>query len=322
MKISVIVPVYKCEAFLPDCLDSILSQTHTDLQIILVDDGSPDESGAICDQYAAKDSRITVLHQENQGVSAARNAGLACAHGDAVTFVDSDDTIDEDMYETLASLLQDADVAVCGYKKIFFDGSHKEVLGTGEKRMMDGKEASRCVLVGEHFTGSPWTKLYRRELFENIKFDTSLKINEDILMNIELFQKCSKIAFWDVCKYNYFERSQSATRITNHLKIKRDCVDAATKMLSIFRGTELEDVCAGRLRYALIDLYREWLFYSPPSTRAQRKELHTQYRAITKKCKHRNMRMSLNYRFMRHLPGLYTFVYRAYGKLHTPNVDI
>ena len=122
MKISVIVPVYNCEKYLPSCLDSILNQTYTSLQIILVDDGSPDKSGIICDQYAAKDSRIQVIHQKNQGVSAARNAGLACADGDAVGFVDSDDTIDADMYETLTSLMlaHKADVAVCGYKKVYF----------------------------------------------------------------------------------------------------------------------------------------------------------------------------------------------------------
>lgn len=322
MKISVIVPVYKCQEYLPDCLDSILSQTYTDLQIILVDDGSPDGSGAICDQYAAKDSRITVIHQKNEGVSAARNAGLARADGDAVTFVDSDDTIDADMYETLANLLKDADVAVCGYKKIYFDGSHKEILGTGEQLVMDGLEASRCVLVGKHFTGSPWTKLYRRPLFADIRFDTDLKINEDILMNIQIFQKCRKIVFWDVCKYNYFERAQSATRATDHLKIKRDCVDAATKMLSIFRGTDLEDICSGRLRYALIDLYREGLFYRPPSTKQERRDIHRQYLEVTRRCAGRNFRASVNYRFMRHLPWLYVKAYQMYQKLHKQDYDI
>ena len=322
MKISVIVPVYNSQAYLPDCLDSILAQTYSDLQIILVDDGSSDESGTICDQYAAKDSRIKVIHQANQGVSAARNAGLACADGDAVTFVDADDTIDADMYEILAKLLQDADVSICGYKKIYFDGSHKEILGTGEKLVMDGMEASCCVLEGNHFTGSPWAKLYRKQLFADIRFYATLKINEDILMNVEVFQKCSRVAFWDVCKYNYFERTQSATRVTNRMKIKRDCVDAAQKMLTIFRGTELEDVCAGRLRYALIDLYREWLFYSPPSTKQERNSIHQHYLLATKKCSSRNLRTSINYRFMRHFPWFYVKVYRLYQKLHKQDNDI
>lgn len=323
MKISVIVPVYNCEKYLPSCLDSILNQTYTSLQIILVNDGSPDKSGIICDQYAAKDSRIQVIHQKNQGVSAARNAGLACADGDAVGFVDSDDTIDADMYETLTSLMlaHKADVAVCGYKKVYFDGSHKEILGTNNKLELTGLEASRCVLLGEHFTGSPCNKLYRRELFKDIRFDPGLKINEDILMNTQVFQLCDRVVFWDVCKYNYFEREQSATRVIDLLKIKRDCVNAAEKMLCIFRDTELKAVCSWRLRYALIDLYRTGLLRVPTSTKQERNAIHNQYKAVSAQSRS-DLRMTINYRFMRHLPRVYTIIYRLYQKLHTQDNDI
>ena len=114
-KISVIVPVYKVEPYLRKCLDSIINQTYRNLQIILVDDGSPDNCGAICDEYASKDSRIEVIHQENGGVSAARNAGLKLAAGDYIGWVDSDDWIEPDMYAYMLENMQkyEADIAVC-----------------------------------------------------------------------------------------------------------------------------------------------------------------------------------------------------------------
>lgn len=323
MKISVIVPVYNCEAYLPVCIDSILQQTFSDLEIIVIDDGSTDGSPAICDTYAKKDTRIRVIHQSNQGVSVARNTGLAYAKGDAITFVDSDDTIDADMYEVLSALMltNHADVSVCGYRKVYFDGSHKEILGTNEKLEMSGLEASRHMLVGSLFTGSPCTKLYRRILFEDIRFDPELKINEDILMNVQIFNKSNKVVFWDVCKYNYFERAQSATRITDSLKIKHDCVKAAEKMLHMSEGKPIEGVCLGRLRYALIDLYRTGLLRTPTSTKQERNEIHRQYLDVSKKVLF-DLRTSANYCFMRYLPWIYVKTYQLYQKLHKQDNDI
>ena len=113
--ISVIVPVYKAEAYLADCIDSILNQTFSDLEVILVDDGSPDGCGAICDAYAAREPRVSVLHQENQGQAAARNHALPLAKGEWICFVDSDDTVEPEYVQVLMEILGDGDMAMCGF---------------------------------------------------------------------------------------------------------------------------------------------------------------------------------------------------------------
>ena len=115
-ELSIIVPVYKVEKYLPKCLDSILAQTFTDFELILIDDGSPDRCGDICDEYAAKDDRLIVIHQENKGVSAARNAGLDIARGEYIGFVDSDDWIEPEMYETMLATAKEseAEIVACG----------------------------------------------------------------------------------------------------------------------------------------------------------------------------------------------------------------
>lgn len=323
MKISVIVPVYNCKQYLPACLDSILSQTYTDLEIILVDDGSSDGSSDICDSYAVKDQRINVVHQKNQGVSVARNTGIDIAQGELIAFVDSDDSLETDMYEILVKLLleYDTDIAHCGYRKVFFDGTSKDVLGTEALIIQNGLQACECVVSGKYFTGSPCTKLYRKHLFDGIRFDPNLKINEDILLNIQLFQKANKLIFWDVPKYLYYEREQSATRKTNHFKIKNDCVSAAESMLNLLKGTFVERACLERLFYALVDLYRLYIF-EQPKDKSDQDIIHKRLYQIKVKIGKIPARIIWNYRFMRYLPKLYVLVYRLYAKLTVANNDI
>lgn len=324
MKVSVIVPVYRCEEYLSACIESILGQTYQDLEVILVDDGSPDGAGAICDAYAAKDSRISVIHQENAGVSAARNAGIDAATGDAIAFVDSDDTVEPDMYEVLVKLALEhgADIAHCGYRKVHFDGSTKEVLGTEILLVQDAWEASECLLAGKYFTGSPWTKLYRREMFEGIRFDPALKINEDIWLNVQIYCKAHKLVFWDVPKYCYYERAQSATRVTNWRKVKLDCVEVSQRMLDIYRGTPLENACADRLCYTLLALYREGLLRDYKGEQKNRREIHHRIQELFELSSSISRRSVWNYRFMHYLPWIYVMVYRVFDRIRKPNIDL
>ena len=134
MKISVIVPVYNCDPYVEQCIRSILAQSYTDLEIICVNDGSTDDSGTILDKLACEDARIRVIHQKNAGASAARNMGIDLATGDLITFVDSDDIIEPDMYETLLPYFDEknVDIVHCGYKRVHLDGSIKDVNGTGK----------------------------------------------------------------------------------------------------------------------------------------------------------------------------------------------
>ena len=324
MKISVIVPVYNCEPYLPACLDSILNQTYSDLEIIVVDDGSTDGSPAICDAYTQKDARIRVIHQENQGVSVARNTGLDIASGEFIAFVDSDDTLEPDMYQLLMELAQthQADIAHCGYKKVRLDGSSKDVCGTDVLLVQDSAEASKCLLRGQYFVGSPWNKLYKRHLFQDIRFDPTLKNNEDILVNVLVFQKAIKLVFWDAPKYHYYERTVNSWSRNNHIRAKTDCATVAQKILDIYRDSPLESICVGRYYYALLDLYRTCLLESPKQTLQKREDIHQCMKTLVRTYRADYGRSIWNYRFMRYFPLLYVFVYRVYGWIRTPNNDL
>lgn len=322
--ISVIVPVYNTAPYLNQCLSSILTQTYSDLEIICINDGSTDESLKILQTIAQNDPRVIVLSQENSGVSAARNAGLEMAHGDYVAFVDSDDELEPDMYETLLNLATDyhADIAHCGYKKIHLDGTEKDVQGTKKLLVQDSWEAAYCLLAGENFTGGLWNKLYKRELFSDVHFDTSLKINEDVLVNVQVFCKAKKLVFFDVPKYHYFERQGSSCSRTNLLRKKQDCVAAAEKMLELCRNTPIESICAKRLQVMLTDLYRTYLLTDKQGTEAEREDIHNQISTILPLCKGRSFRNEMNYLFMRYLPGLYRAIYTLYDHIRKPNWDI
>ena len=204
MKVSVIVPVYNCAPYVERCVKSIMEQTYSNLEIICVNDGSTDGSGKILDKLACEDDRLQVIHQKNAGVSAARNAGIEAATGDFITFVDSDDAIENDMYETLLPYFADetVDIVHCGYKRISLDGSVKDVNGTARVVEQNKYEAAGCLLTGRLFVGSLWNKIYRAHLFWGIKMDETLAINEDVLANAELFLKSEKLVYIDIGKYH------------------------------------------------------------------------------------------------------------------------
>lgn len=199
--ISVIIPVYKVESYLPQCLDSVLASTYRNLEIILVDDGSPDNCGAICDQYAAGDSRINVIHQTNQGLSAARNAGLYAASGDFVAFVDSDDLVAPMLFESLLWAIKytDSDVAACEYtrneeKMMRLCDLKPEIL-----KLIDGMDGCIQVFSGEPslrattYTGPMvWNKLYRKEKIKTDFKKESIPA-EDIHFNWEYAKNCNRM---------------------------------------------------------------------------------------------------------------------------------
>jgi len=165
--ISVIIPVYKVESYLPECIDSILRQTYRDLEILLIDDGSPDRCGEICDKYAGIDARIRVFHTENKGLSAARNLGLREAKGEYIGFVDSDDWIEPDMYEILLRRLKETgtDISACGVWNECPESKH--VYSVCDKVFI-GPEATRALVC--NLTNAVWNKLYRKECWAGISF--------------------------------------------------------------------------------------------------------------------------------------------------------
>lgn len=192
--ISVIMPVYKVEKYLDTCIQSLVNQTHTNLDIILVDDGSPDQSGYICDQWAKKDPRIQVIHKANSGPSDARNAGLEIAKGEYIAYADSDDILHPEMYQRLLSVLvaQKADIVECDYQT-FFDGSTPDFSPVEENiSAYTAEEALSHLISGETFRYLVWNKLYRRSVMENLRF-LSGKIHEDVFYVYQVFGLCNKI---------------------------------------------------------------------------------------------------------------------------------
>ena len=216
-RLSVIVPVYNVAAYLPACIDSILSQTVRDLELILIDDGSPDDCGQICDEYAAKDTRVQVIHQKNHGVSAARNAGLRIASGDFFGFVDPDDWIAPEMFASLLKAAQEnhAQIAVCGFT--FCDESGNVEYDQAVPEGLYGREELLMSIYGmpNRFHGSMCNKIFSRDLLKDIRFDDTVAIGEDWLLLYECYCRADLAAAVSGCFYFVRGRSGSATRKEN-----------------------------------------------------------------------------------------------------------
>lgn len=210
-KISIIVPVYKVENYINKCIDSVLNQTFKDFELILVDDGSPDRCGKICDEYSKKDSRVRVVHKENGGLSDARNRGIKEAKGEYIGFVDSDDYIDEYMYEILYDNLikNNADISVCGIYDCYKDKIFQNNID-GKVHVFSNQEALKEVLYGKKLTAFAFNKLYKREVFDNIRFPVG-KIYEDSFLIPTVFANSEKIVLVSVPKYYYIHREGSIT---------------------------------------------------------------------------------------------------------------
>lgn len=205
-KISIIVPVYKVEQYLRRCLDSIASQTFTDWECILIDDGSPDKSGAICDEYAEKDSRFRVIHQKNAGVSAARNAGLDVARGEWIGFVDSDDWVEKDCYETALYLADENNADLVQWNMQAF--SDKENLEKGRcRKSQKFSFKTSCT----YFEPSMCTKLVKKSFVHNIRFPEGIALSEDRLFALQVYLACENCFYTDKVLYHYYMRTSSAS---------------------------------------------------------------------------------------------------------------
>lgn len=251
-KISVIIPVYKVEKYLDRCLESVVNQTYSNLEIILVDDGSPDRCGELCDQWAEKDSRIKVIHKKNGGLGFARNSGLDVATGDYIAFVDSDDYLDVTMYEKLMKQAEatDSDIVFCGHIKELSNGEKIPVSDFKETKVFDKKY---LLLLSQGFfkpsefkqgllTMSVWHAIYRRSII-NCRFHSEREVcSEDISFQVETMLNSSKVSFIPDALYVYcyngeslsnsysidkFERYKTLNRILNQIYEKYD-IDSAS----------------------------------------------------------------------------------------------
>ena len=286
--ISVIVPVYNCGGFLQRCVRSLREQTYQDLQIILVDDGSTDDTPAMCDALAAEDGRITALHRPNGGVSSARNAGLAAAKGEYVAFADADDYVNPDHMMNLYDVMQrhGCDVAIGSYltesenkcsppvSRLSKDGK----TGTsGYNEVCYGHDSAVCeLLAGGAVGGFVWNKLYRRELLEGASFRGDIKILEDLLFNFDVFQKVRTAVYSAYPSYHYIQRGQSAMH-RGFGEEHRQMVRTAREVCQALAGEsrELADAGKGLLATTIlwvVDVMAEYGPYDKALVRAYRAE--------------------------------------------------
>lgn len=261
-KISIIVPVFCAENQIGACIDSLINQTLRDIEIILVDDGSTDYSGKICDSYAERDARIHVIHRQNGGVSSARNAGLEIVRGDFIGFVDSDDTVERDMYEYLLEKAESctADVVQCGM--LLENDKITTVLFSPKDDIIRYGKESLDKEFFRYFSGSSCTKLYRKTAINDLRYDSSLPIGEDMRFNLDalLYSSCTVIA--QKAKYRYIQRENSAchaipTRksLTSYKKMLDEAAkDFAThteiaEFITVQTVKNALDVCSKATRY-------------------------------------------------------------------------
>ena len=258
--ISVIVPVYNIEKYLRRCLDSVINQTYRELEILIVDDGSTDSSGAICEEYGEKDNRIKVFHMENRGLSAARNRGLDEAKGEWIGFVDSDDWIEPYMYETLLNCVHStkSDISCCGYCRQY--ANNETVIQVVPKvTTIEDEELISAAMEGNPFTLYAWNKLYKKELFDDCRFPEGM-LFEDIATTWRLLIRCHRVTCVPNVFYHYTIRKDSIgnTKTMKNLADRwiafKDRYDAMAQ-----RNDELNQICTRRCLDTIGYTWR-WLY--------------------------------------------------------------
>ncbi|MBC2456336.1 glycosyltransferase family 2 protein [Clostridium beijerinckii] len=253
--ISVIVPVYNVEKYLPQCIDSILNQTEKNLEIILVDDGSLDNSGKICDEFSKRDDRIIVIHKKNNGLSSARNAGLEIARGNYIGFVDSDDWLDKTMYEVLLKLLKEnnSDISCCDFFKTANSNDSIPHIDNEIINSYNNIESLNNFYNGLYTqTVVAWNKLYKRELFKDISYPVG-KIHEDEGTTYKLYYKANKITYTNRPLY-YYRITPNSITTSKFNKKRLDIIDVYDEKVKFIKNINNEEIYSKTLKWYLFKL--------------------------------------------------------------------
>lgn len=260
--ISIIIPIYNVQKLLDRCVESVICQTYSDLEIILVDDGSPDDCPYMCDEWARKDPRIQVIHKENGGLSDARNEGLKRAKGEFIGFIDSDDWIAPEMYERLhnAIIKDHSDIAACNVKMVWEDGSQSRMLTQQSECILNKREAQLALLDESILKQPVWYKLYRKSIIENVPFKKG-KYHEDVFWSFKAIGNASYVSIINYVGYYYWQRSGSIMGEKYSLK-RLDAVEGKCNRQDYFRVyfPELESK-------GLVDLWFTCLYHGQATLR-------------------------------------------------------
>ena len=316
--ISVIVPAYNCAKWLPACLDSILGQTWKELEIVVVNDGSSDETAEIMTEYEHKDSRIHCIHKENGGVTSARLRGVAEAGGRWIGFADGDDILLPDMLDRLMNNAQNygADISHCGFHEIRPDGSVIQMHGTGILKEQDRITALQDLLEERIVEPSLCTKLFKKELFCGLeeKMPRDIRNNEDMLMNFCLFSKAEKAVLEDICLYQYLIHPGSASRSSLNEHILFDPIRVRQIILETCQPELRDDAMQALVRICLVS-YRMVAVERDAKFTAYQKKLRSMIAELQPHCKCLGRRNAVLVLLISRAPGVFDLLYPPFERL-------
>lgn len=314
--ISVIVPAYNVAPWLSRCLDSILSQTYKNLQIIVIDDGSTDSTPQMVDEYAEKDSRILAVHQKNAGLVAVRNRGIELAEGEFTAFVDADDAVAPDMYKRLlANALQyQADISHCGVSFCFPDGHEELHYGTGKLLIQNQYDGLKDLLEGAFIEPGLWNKLYRSSLLTDSCLDETVLNNEDLLRNFVLFGRAKKSVYEDFCGYKYFQRDGSMSKDKSKMIQSERHISRARRLIVDHSSEDIYPYAMRTWLSSMINSIHALSYFDEPEA----KQYCCECREVLKKERghlhYLIKRQQLAAKLILFSPALHRLVYRVYGK--------
>ena len=323
-KISVIVPAYNAEKTIIRCLNSITNQTYPYLDVIVINDGSIDNTKTIVEKTTLTDKRVRLINIANGGVSHARNVGIEHAKGDYITFVDADDYIDNVMYEQLLNLIKryDVKIAHCSYANNDENGNLISVVGDqGKLVIQDHDEAIVCLLDGRLFVGSICNKLYDKTLFSKCRLDESIKYNEDILLNFFLFDQVASSVYIDKPFYHYVAVSSSSTHSANGLEARKQWLYVSRKILELSKNKSYEKNAEQKYAYSLLGLYREYVFENKKSNKQEIKLLREEIDEYRRKGYLLSRKDKVQYFLYKYFPQVFTFSYSFYDKIRVKKLD-
>lgn len=324
MKLSVVIPAYNAENTIERCILSIQNQIYNDLEIIVINDGSTDNTEKIIKAISDNDCRVKPITIPNGGVSHARNVGIDSATGEYITFVDSDDYIDKEMYSTLMSLIDKHHVKIahCSYKNVDEDGKVISVVGENNKIVKQNHdEALECLLNGRLFAGGMCNKVFSTDLFVDVRLEETIKYNEDVLACFLLFDKVESSIYTDYAFYNYVAVSSSSTHSANSVLYCQQCLYVSRLMQEMSVDKPYFKYADERIASKLLVLFRAYVFSKSNKFSKEKREIKNEILKYKKQGFYSSKRDKLSVFLFCYAPWLYKFVYKTYSKFSDKKLD-
>lgn len=323
-KISVIIPAFNAEKTIEKCVYSVQKQIYSVLEIIVVNDGSTDNTERVVERLAKNDNRIKLYTINNRGVSHARNYGIDRATGKYITFIDSDDYIDDDMYYKMMRYFEDSDIKIvhCSYKNVNETGKIISVVGGKDKEyFQEHDEAVTCLIKGSLFAGGTWNKIYDISLFDGLRFDESIKYNEDVLINFQLFDKAEKSVYIDSPFYNYVAYDNSSTHSANGLDFQKQSLYVSRQIYQLSKGTTYESAAYRRVVIGVLGIYGAYLSYNDKSLNYEKKQVWNAIKKYKKEGCYKGKKEIIIFYIYKFIPFMYKSLFKVYDKIRVKKLD-